>query len=106
MYTPAQRWSITTGLALALFGACGAGCSNLSVKKVPISDRVAHEDHQKGFRYYLNRPYLTVKKPILIAETISLVKADPKQAAPSLLPMLPMPGASKQVRADVADPTL
>lgn len=50
-----------------------SGCSNLVVKKVPLEDRACGADDQKGFRYYMNRPYLLVKKNILISERKSLV---------------------------------
>ncbi len=92
-----RRW-VAAGLALAAAGACAAGCSNLEVKKVPVSERVVNQDHQEGFRYYLNRPYLVVKKPILITETFSLVKVDPVRAAPNNAPK-PTPGASGAIDA-------
>jgi hypothetical protein len=50
-----------------------AGCSNLTVKKVPVAKRIAGHDHVDGFRYYLSRPYVVVKKPIEVATTRSLV---------------------------------
>lgn len=64
----------TVYFALACLGAFEAGCANLEVKKVPLAERTANVDHEQGFRYYLNRPYIVVKKPITISETISLVR--------------------------------
>jgi hypothetical protein len=60
--------SITVAAALGSVAAGCFGCSNLVVKKVPVDDRIAGTDCQQGFRYYLNRPYLVVKKPILVCE--------------------------------------
>ena len=84
------------GVVAAVLGAFVAGCSNLEVKKVPVADREAHADYQEGFRYYLNRPYLVVKKPILISEAYSLVKVDPALMAPPAAELAPppMPGAA------------
>jgi hypothetical protein len=68
-------------VALAVLGALG-GCANMDVKKVPLAKRAANADHEEGFRYYLNRPYVVVKKPILIAESRSLVKVEPSEMPP------------------------
>ena len=68
-------------IAIALAAAAGAGgpgCSNLVVKKVPIDKRIQGTDHQQGFRYYLNRPYLVVKDPVLIFERLTLVEVTGK----------------------------
>ncbi len=74
-----------TCLGLAVLSTLG-GCANLDVKKVPVAERAAHRDQERGFRYYLNRPYLVVKKPIVIAEKRSLVKVDPAVVAPYQVP--------------------
>jgi len=64
------------GATAALILLSGAGCSNLVVKKVPLDKRIAGtDDHLKGFRYYLNRPYLMVNDKILLKETKSLIVA-------------------------------
>jgi hypothetical protein len=88
--------ALVAGVAVAALGA--AGCSNLDVKKVPVADRETHQDHQQGFRYYLNRPYLVVKKPILVTEVISLVKVDPALGVP------PGPGEMPEVPPQAGDP--
>jgi hypothetical protein len=49
---------------------------------VPVADRIAGCDKQVGFRYYLNRPYLVVKEPILVMERKSLVRVDISPLAP------------------------
>jgi len=64
--------------SLALMLVAAAGCSNLVVKKVPLEDRALGVDDQQGFRYYMNRPYLLVKKNILIFERRSLVPMAPE----------------------------
>lgn len=60
-------------LAMLLLSFSLLGCSNLDVKKVPVQQRVAGTDDQQGFRYFLNRPYLVVKKPIPLYEKKTLV---------------------------------
>jgi hypothetical protein len=63
-------------LAWAILGMASGGCANLDVRKVPVAERAAKCDREEGFRYYLNRPYVVVKNPILIAENRSLVRVD------------------------------
>ncbi len=63
-------------VGLVTMCAIAGGCANLVVHKVPLSERAANCDREEGFRYYLNRPYVVVKKPIVIAENRSLVRAD------------------------------
>ena len=65
-------------LAAACLGVFGSGCANLEVKKVPLDRRAANTDHQQGFRYYLNRPYIVVKKSITIVENRCLVRVIPQ----------------------------
>ncbi|HLJ97542.1 MAG TPA: hypothetical protein VKU02_30560 [Gemmataceae bacterium] len=65
-------WEFLVG-ATVLAATFAGGCANLEVKKVPLDERAAHQDNEQGFRYYLNRPYLLVKKAILVKETRSLV---------------------------------
>jgi hypothetical protein len=91
-----SRWPL--GFAWAILLSGGLGCSNLAVTKVPVAERTANCDDQQGFRYYLNRPYLAVKEPILITETRSLVLVDPVRAAPSSKSQLP----SKKLSGDQA----
>lgn len=74
------------GAAAALLVINGAGCSNLVVKKVPIDKRMAgSDDHLKGFRYYLNRPYLLVNDKILLKENKSLVMVQKTGTADEIL---------------------
>jgi hypothetical protein len=70
------RGCATAGTVAVVLSA-GAGCANLNVKKVPVGERASGTDKEKGFRYYLNRPYLVVKVPILIAEWSQLVRVVP-----------------------------
>jgi hypothetical protein len=58
------------------------GCANLEVRRVPNGERAAGCDRQEGFRYYLNRPYVVVKEPILVMERRTLVKVDGASLAP------------------------
>jgi hypothetical protein len=62
--------------AVLVVGATTGGCSNLCARKVPVGQRICGKDHQQGFRYYLNRPYLVVKKPIPLYERKTLVTAE------------------------------
>jgi hypothetical protein len=51
------------------------GCAKMKVQKVPVQCRVNGTDSEiKGFRYYLSRPYVIVKKPILVKQRIELVQ--------------------------------
>jgi hypothetical protein len=59
------NWCLTPLVAVAL-----AGCANIHAKKVPIEDRIAGTDDQKGFRYYLSRPYVVVAKAVPIATEV------------------------------------
>lgn len=44
------------------------GCANVKVKKVSVEDRaVGNDRHVKGFRYYLNRPYLVVSDRVEVS---------------------------------------
>lgn len=81
------RWLAAAGIAAATL-AVGPGCvSNLKVHKVPVAERATGTDCQHGFRYYLNRPYLAVKEPILVARTTSLVRVSyPTSAAAAANP--------------------
>jgi hypothetical protein len=73
-----------------------AGCANLVVKKVPVAQREAGKDGCKeGFRYYLNRPYLVVKTPILIAERKTLVERN----GDYLYPLDPAAGGPERIDA-------
>lgn len=58
-----------------------AGCANLHVTKVTAEKRCTEEDrHVKGFRYYLSRPYVVVKAPVLVCETSVLYVVKDKDA--------------------------
>ena len=54
------------------------GCANVSVTKVPVAARASGQDAQvEGFRYYLTRPYVLVKRPVELdssAVAVRLIK--------------------------------
>ena len=56
-------------LVLFIAGAL-AGCANIHARKVPVEERIAGADREKGFRYYLPRPYVVVAKQVLIATEV------------------------------------
>jgi hypothetical protein len=88
-------------LSLALFSAVG-GCANLEVKKVSEAKREAGEDHVKGFRYYLARPYVVVKAPVLVSESSTLYVVSDRPTAPGLSQSLPPPGVEQVCRINPA----
>jgi hypothetical protein len=65
-----RTWVATASLLVT------CGCANLHVKKVPLTDRATGQDDQRGFRYYLSRPYIAVNKKVLVCERRSLVMVD------------------------------
>jgi hypothetical protein len=63
-----NRW-LVAGSLLAL-----AGCAQMNVTKVNPAEHAADADeHVKGFRYYLSRPYVVVKQPIPVSTEVSLL---------------------------------
>jgi hypothetical protein len=90
---------LTFGLAL-----CSAftGCANLEVKKVSEAKRVDGKDHAKGFRYYLARPYVVVKAPILVSESSTLYVLADRPTAPALSQSGPAFGAETVSRVNPA----
>jgi hypothetical protein len=50
------------------------GCANMEVKKVPVETRLSGADHQRGFRYYLSRPYFVVKERVNIRTDYELAR--------------------------------
>lgn len=73
-----MRWPrLTIGLKLGTAAALAAstGCAKLVVHKIPVESRIEGHDHVDGFRYYLSRPYVVVKKPVLVSTQQSLVAA-------------------------------
>jgi hypothetical protein len=85
---------IAVGLAV-WFAA--AGCASLVVKKVSTDG--AGSDHVKGFRYYLSRPYVVVKAPVLVCETSTLYLVEDM---PELLPLPSMEATEKVMRINAA----
>jgi len=84
-YSPRHSQVIT--LLITLGTVVGTlGCSNLDVRKVPNDDRACGVDDQEGFRYYLNRPYLVVKAPILVSEARELVLLKDVPTGAAVLP--------------------
>lgn len=64
-------------IAILLSLLVSTGCTaRLAVRKVDTCD---DRDHTSGFRYYLSRPYIVVKQPILVSERIELLPDDPKK---------------------------
>ncbi len=71
-----------------------AGCARVSVQKVPLQCRMQHKDTNiKGFRYYLSRPYIIVKKAILVSEEIEhvLVAKEERMAGQAAVADQPSP---------------
>jgi hypothetical protein len=64
--------------------SAGAGCANLDVTKVSCGKRRTDDDHARGFRYYLSRPYVVVKAPILVCETSTLYLVADRPGLPIL----------------------
>src|SRR5262249_16381422 len=53
------------------------GCAELRVHKVTLERRACQTDHQiKGFRYYLSRPYVVVKKRVPVSTDEQLFVID------------------------------
>jgi hypothetical protein len=64
-----KRFGISVALALPL-----TGCANMEVKKVPLDMRIhRQDDHVRGFRYYLSRPYVVVQAAVPVSEKMTLV---------------------------------
>jgi hypothetical protein len=65
-----MAWRSLLPFVTAVLAAIGFGCANVKVQKVPVAAHVAETDnHVKGFRYYLNRPYLAVTRKVPISTT-------------------------------------
>lgn len=65
---------------LLAFGLCG--CASMQVNKITQCDRMTGaEDHIKGFRYYLARPYVVVKKRVEVSRQVSLIAIDTRHAS-------------------------
>jgi hypothetical protein len=71
MHSKYQKY-LAKSLLLGLIALCGCH-ANLEVRKVQPG---CHGDSVKGYRYYLGRPYVVVKSPILVSETLELVRAN------------------------------
>jgi hypothetical protein len=77
-----------------------AGCANLTVTKISEQKRATGEDrHVKGFRYYLSRPYVIVKAPVLVSEHTELYSMVDRSPAPAQLGQLPIP-SENSLRAE------
>lgn len=62
---------LTCGIILLL-----SGCARMKVTKVSQGDLSGHSDDEvSGFRYYLSRPYVHVKKPIYVRQWTELYYA-------------------------------
>jgi hypothetical protein len=75
-------------VSIAVTAALLAGCANVKVHKVDVQDRIDGKDqHVKGFRYYLTRPYLVVARRVPVSVAYIPV-------APGLYPAsdVPKPG--------------
>ena len=98
------------GLRLGVAITCAAtfvGCANVKVKKVSVSDRLSgHDAHVRGFRYYMNRPYVVVAQQVPLATSYVAVKPfymktaanSPKKAA--LASLSPDPRTGKHLVYD------
>jgi len=71
------------------------GCANVKVHKVSVEDRAAGADrHVKGFRYYLNRPYIVVSERVPVSTqyvpaVLTRANGAPQGATPFLMTLLP-----------------
>lgn len=71
-----SRYIVAVALGLSL-----VGCAKLKVSKItPESRECGTDNHVKGFRYYLSRPYVVVSKPVLVSETAALYLLHPDKA--------------------------
>jgi hypothetical protein len=80
-------------LLVAAASAASLGCANVKVNKVSVEDRLSGNDlNVKGFRYYLNRPYVVVGRqisagtiyvPVIPVKQIAAIqKPSPAKTAP------------------------
>jgi len=101
-----MQLGIRVGVAL-ICAATIVGCANVKVKKVSVKDRLSGNDaHVRGFRYYLNRPYVVVPQQVPIATSYVAVKpfymasaaGQPQTAA--LVSLSPDPHTKKQIVFD------
>jgi hypothetical protein len=88
-------------LGLALWWA-GTGCAYLEVKKVSEDRRAAGCDNVKGFRYYLARPYVVVKAPILVSESSTLYVVTDRSTPAPLADLAAPPGVERVSRVNPA----
>jgi hypothetical protein len=84
-----MRW-IRLSALLATSVVVVAGCANVKVKKVDLERRLAGKDnHVRGFRYYLSRPYLVVTRQVHVAtQLIPVVTGQLRNAPPNAVPKL------------------
>jgi len=67
-----KRYLVSGGVAAVLLLG---GCSNVHVRKVSVEDRASGLDrHVEGFRYYLTRPYILVKRAVPVGSDTQAVK--------------------------------
>lgn len=66
------------------------GCANFVVRKVPVESLSPEKEaHLKGFRYYLSRPYVLVKKAIPVSTESQLFVVDKKLLGTAQVEPLP-----------------
>ena len=71
---------------LLCFTLLTPGCARMKVTKVSRGDLAGHcDDDVEGFRYYLSRPYVHVKNPILVNEWTEIYIATEDGSEVSLL---------------------
>lgn len=55
---------------MMLTASVTVGCANVHVKKVSVDKRInGQDDHVKGFRYYVSRPYIVIDQAIPVTTT-------------------------------------
>lgn len=82
-------------LVAALVAGLTIGCANVAVHKVSVEKRIEGRDnHVRGFRYYLNRPYIVVSSPVPVS-----TRYDPVRTVVGLVPdpTSAQPGAMMEV---------
>lgn len=76
-------------LCLLVSALMGTGCAQQVARKVPLDERLNEcDEHVKGFRYYLSRPYVVVSKRIPIRTDLELAVLCWAEKSGTLMPAL------------------
>lgn len=75
MFEEGEAMKLVITLSVCLLIVLSGCISSLKVRKVSLDSRVCNTDHEiEGYRYYLSRPYIVVKEPVLVSEERHLVE--------------------------------